>query len=336
MPENHREKSGENSSNLNDYFHRELMKNLSELNALISVEQGKRLSKKSFIQAGVIIEDIHDLSMVHGFDSIEAISEKLAVTALQLNHLSADHIYEALANIRTGLRAILDILKISTGPVKDSFGATPKNDENIPEPDEKQGDQFFDIKEIDSLMQLVEEPQETPAATQAGAENSGLEQAFEDVFREEAQDALDQFKTALTNLKMGATTENRLRLKSALFALRDATHSYKVSILEKPIDEFIAFCETELQIGLSLSPLLAQRLEDGEKILRAFVAAYPEQNFNHPDFSLLLKPDFQNPNSGPANATEPPESKPEKQLQIKAKISVTKEEIRRRWILKKH
>ena len=73
-----KEKSGnfEIPANLTEYFHRELIKNLSELNSIISVQQNKRLSKKAFIKAGAILEDIHDLSMVHGFDSIEAIAEK--------------------------------------------------------------------------------------------------------------------------------------------------------------------------------------------------------------------------------------------------------------------
>lgn len=329
MSENDLEKAGEKSANLTEYFHRELMKNITELSAIISLEQGKRLSKTSFVQAGAIIEDIHDLSMIHGFDSIEAIAEKLAVTAAPLNDLSPDSVATALANIQAGIRAILDILKLSSEP------AIPPGHQNEPNRIENTGEAFFDIKEIDSLMQLVEEKPESAMTLKTGPENAGLAQAFDDVFREEALEALQQFQTGLMNLKNGVTPENLLRLKSGLFALRDAAQSYKVQSLTEPLAEFIRFCESEVKTGYPVSSGLLQRLEAGKKILHAFVVDYPASGFDIPGFLQLFQQgtgDLIPPADSMETLAEPGDPQP----QIKAKISVTKEEIRRRWILKKH
>jgi len=335
MSENDLEQAGEKNSNLTEYFHRELLKNITELNAIIALEQGKRLSKKSFIQAGVIIEDIHDLSMIHGFDSIEAIAEKLAATAVPLNNLSPDSAATALANIQAGIRAILDILKISGDLAKTSPTNPPVPQISQPDITENAGDAFFDIKEIDSLMQLVDEQPESALTLPTGTENAGLAQAFDEVFREEALEALHQFQTALANLKNGVTPENLLRLKSGIFALRDAAQSYKVPALVEPLTEFIRFCDSELKTGGPVSSGLLQRLETAEKMLHAFVADYPAPGFE----PLRLLQLFQPGTGGfkpPADSSESVAESSNPQLQIKAKISVTKEEIRRRWILKKH
>lgn len=327
------EKSNESKANLNEYFHRELIKNLTELNTLISVEHGKRMSKNTFLKAGAIIEDIHDLSMVHGFDSIEAIAEKLTSTALKLNTRNDDNFKEAFVKIRAGIRAIVDILKISQDSLNDNVDKLAQTSQKEgASPDGKKGEQFFDIKEIDSLMKLIEEQQATSINEFSETETRGLEQAFDEVFREEALEILNQFKDALEKLNAEKiTTGKLLSLKNAVSALLDAAKSYKVDSLEEVSEKLIQFCENKLKTGLPVERHYYQILIESEKMLRKFVIAFPDSELNCKRFMKI----FNEANSDSQTDTAKPAAELLKpKPAIKSKALMTKEEIRRRWILK--
>ena len=258
-------------------------------------------------------------------------------STLRQNSDAVSDVDTTLNNVRSGIRAIIDILRISIELPDEAGTSSARTSQKDSRADRKPAEQFFDIKEIDSLMKLIEEQQASTVNEMASTGPTGLKLAFDEVFREEAQESLSQFEIAIENLKSGnMTTENLLRLKSAVFNLHDASRSYSVDILNDALGKLIEFCENDLKIGLGITARQIYILENCRKMLHAFVTAFPEREFSQPAFFQIFNAEFEKLETKVPAETEPNSNLHELSPQIRVKVSLTKEEIRRRWILKKH
>lgn len=348
--------------NFSEYFKTELIEIINELTSILNEAQNKKLPKKKFAQVLSIIENMHDLSMVHGYDSIESIADKMAMTAGQLQIKNRTDGIEAGQDILSGLQAINEIIQTPNPPeqfpaaesptpeisiVDDITSAAGETKADTKEPESIEEESFFDIKEVDSLIGLVEHPTQSKTAADSPATPSApiespasvqINQAFTEVYREEALENLGFIQTAIQQLKKGESPGDAiLQLRSAFGALLDIAQSFEVPPLITPLKILAQICETNLAFNQQPSAEILELLAHSELILREYVEEFPDydvilSNFTDQLQSLNMDELKKELSFSPIKEVPPPQTSTKPT--IKAKLTLSKEAIRRRWILK--
>jgi hypothetical protein len=354
------------------YFNDQLSINLNSLEMLLAFDTHKGMSNKMFAEIRQLIDEIHDLAMVHGYDSIEAISDKISASARNLRSKDRQLVADARDNVNSGIKAIRDIFTLTRGTEESPWNAEFTIVQNVPDEQilknignlatpakDPSKSEIFDIKEVDSLMSLVDDSKsktggtpakENPDATvgkETNTENNlserNLNETFDEVFREDALENLGEIQSALHNIRKGTgLSDATLKLKSAFGALSELAESFDVQPLVEPLVLINKICDEEVSYNVKPIDELIELLLHSELVIREFVEACPESDSSLAEFSDNLNRLFvsqkvqdESPNHTETQADSENQIKPDDSKK-KAQTEDPKEQIRKKWILQKH